>query len=110
MEQMLMLSPACVQPHPHPRTLLRLSNYLAPVSHFPAGTGTEVALLGRVRPLDGCAVGIYVGAAFHAPPVGPQPARGGALPGCGEEREDKRLRALFSDTPRGQEASVWAPR
>lgn len=56
-----------------------VSGALAPVSHFPAGTGTEVALLGRVRSLDGCAVGVYVGAAFHAPPVGPQPARGGAL-------------------------------
>lgn len=56
-----------------------VSGALAPVSHFPASAGTEVAPLGRVWPLQGGAVGIHVGAALHAPPVGPQPARGGAL-------------------------------
>lgn len=52
---------------------------LAPVSHFPAGAGTEVASLGGVGPLKGRTVGIHPGAALHAAPVGPQAARGGAL-------------------------------
>lgn len=52
---------------------------LAPVSHSPASTGAEVALLGRVWPLNGCTVSIHPGAALHTPPVGPQPTCGGAL-------------------------------
>ena len=65
---------------PAPRNTAELINYLAPVSHFPASAGAEVAPLGRVWPLQGGAVGIHVGAALHTPPVGTQPASGGALP------------------------------
>lgn len=56
-----------------------VSGALAPVSHFPAGTGTEVASLSRVRPLNGRTVRVQVGTAFHVSPVGPQPTGGGAL-------------------------------
>lgn len=56
-----------------------VSGALAPVSHFPASTGTEVASLCRVRSLDGRAVGIHLGAALHPSPVGPQTTCGGAL-------------------------------
>ena len=83
-------------PAPAPRNAAELIHYLAPVSHFPASAGTEVAPLGRVWPPQGGAVGIHVGAALHAPPVGPQPARGGALPGRRERWQ--RLRAASSRT------------
>lgn len=56
-----------------------VSGALAPVAHSPASTGAEVALLSRVWPLNGCAVSLPPGATLHTPPVGPQPARGGAF-------------------------------
>lgn len=74
-------------PHPLHTPPLSLLTYLAPVAHFPAGTGTEVASLGGVRPLHGCAVGIHPGAALHVAPVGPQPARGGTLAGTEHRAE-----------------------
>lgn len=52
---------------------------LAPVSHPPASTGAQVALLSRVWPLNGGAVSIHPGATLHTPPVGPQPTGGGAF-------------------------------
>lgn len=70
---------ACVRFH--------LIDYLAPVSHFPASTGAEVASLSRVRPLEGHAIGIHLRAALHTSPVGAQPTRGGTLQGGGEKTE-----------------------
>lgn len=64
---------------PDPEAPAAVPGALAPVSHSPAGAGTEVASLGGVRPLHGRTVGIHLGAALHAAPVGPQPARGGTL-------------------------------
>lgn len=52
-----------------------------------------MAPLGRVWPLQGGTVGIHLGAALHAPPVGPQPAGGGALPG--EEGEMTEAQGCF---------------
>lgn len=56
-----------------------------------------MALLSRVWPLNGCAVSLPPGATLHAPPVGPQPARGGALQQEGSKRRE--MRKLFRCAP-----------
>lgn len=60
-------------------TSTAVSRALAPVSHSPASTGAQVALLSRIWPLNVGAVSVHPGATLHTPPVGPQPTGGRAF-------------------------------
>ena len=84
------------QPFPWKHSLI---GYLAPVAHSPASTGAEVALLSRVWPLNGCAVSLHPGATLHAPPVGPQPAGGGALQQEGSKKVNGKTLFMCTHHP-----------